>query len=324
MPLRLSTVFCLIAGSAAALLLTVTGCANPDPVKRTKVVDLGSRNDDPFQFLPPSPTPEEFFSVAVQRLEFLPQADLEPAWALTTTDGLDAQQLVLWQRNGLRAALLDQAQAGDFYRAFLAGAVVNQTRMVRTAGELTTYQTSAPITQPVPLRLVSGADQTETMQLTSGRCQFVAQFRLQAGALAVALVPHHYQPLPSLVPRTIEMKELDGMIFRQLALNATLPPGKILLVGVGTELMDAQNNAMQSMGMDGVTLPPPAAGVPPAPASTQPSTPPATQPAPPRRVVVPDLLGARILTTWRQRTQTQILLIIGLPPEASIPAAAWR
>jgi hypothetical protein len=176
---------------------------------------------------PSAPQPPQYRLTAQTVLYPRHLPALKMAARMIDTGGIDPATLAIWQANGFGLGRLDRAR--------LPMLTANLPRPL--ALEITNLQTHEhylPLTlvdriQGAQRLLLHGRDQEETrMKLTSGKCNLLLRLvRSIDDPLApprLDLMPQHHTPLPSIMPRGADRKDLDGTPFLDLRLDEPIDP----------------------------------------------------------------------------------------------------
>ncbi|MCX5661265.1 MAG: hypothetical protein NTW19_16385 [Planctomycetota bacterium] len=227
-----------LLGSAAIALLSA-GCGGPKPTQdnpdHVKLSDLRSR-------VTPPPTDPDFASAEtlpaqalITRLNIPREVPLTRAWRAVSTEGLDAEAVERWRRNGLRIGTIELSHAGDFVASLpdaLEGRSQTRIRAPYAAG----IAANEPLTAPVRLSVARGPGVTETSPVGEGRFQLLFTLKdAPGGRVSVEVAPHQFLARSTIEVRTPMDREADGRVFRELGVLATLAPDRALVIGYDAE-----------------------------------------------------------------------------------------
>lgn len=232
----------------------------------------------------------------------------EPAWALTSEQGLDPAMTAAWQANGIRLGLLK----ADDYEAFVQA--LPQDYPPRYKRTTLTEQPTACTTTPKHkdgsvIRLIQPpAQRMSNVQVGPGRFQFLAQLQQTPNGVArLRLTPHHHQPRVTVRPRLPQEKIQDGLVFDRLALSVPVDQQVWLVIGIHTP-EDPQTTPSPDDKSDADTPSDPATTD--EPATTQPATQPNTPK--PANFSLPNHLGRAVLTASRFNKPIQMVLVVAV------------
>ncbi|MEM1213527.1 MAG: hypothetical protein AAGI68_14660 [Planctomycetota bacterium] len=299
-----------------ALTLTLAACAPtpPRPTSRTpydgtRLPDIRPTVDTTISQPTPDPQlPTTRARVSVSRT-LLPLDDpLDTAWLLVNEDVFPTLTAAVYANNGIRLGVLNRNRL-DAFIAALPPSLNTSGSMLLASDHPLPLLRSPRLRQPLPVDLTIPPMIHRSLTLERGQAQILAKATTTpAGTTRLTLLPHHYLPKPSLLPRSPLEKDLDGRVITELTTRIALPPGHIIVLGLTPPT---------------ITTPKPAEGeairaAPPAD-STVPATQPTTQPAPityPART--PDdfrpSLGKSLFIQTLSGLPTQTLLLIRLEP----------
>jgi len=196
--------------------------------------------------------------VQVVKFDFPIDADMQKLWSLVSTKELSKGQVEAWRANGFRVGVLNPRQKAAFFDAFpqklgwrelgVDGTdVYTPLPLIRGKGGRTTRGT-VTIHQP-------GKPSIEK-SLRPGHWQFLVRCEKSRGNTAkLQLTPHHHEVRRYIKVPDHYQRELDGVIFDQLALSANLQRSQVLVVGLdlsSTKSNKARlNNAAPANGRAG-------------------------------------------------------------------------
>ncbi len=228
-----------------ALIVTMCGCASfqtPEPLPtmseiRSKPPDLVA------DLLDGSVRPRPV--VDIQVIDLPLKYPLDDAWSVVDEQVLPKLVRTAWNRNGLRVGLLHHAQVQAFYSELPDLRGVHDSNVVTGLHPVPVLRSpSLPDTVTVDLTIPPGA--VYEKQIRRGRMQLLARILDQSVRMVrFEILPHHFKPnrmtsgrfirdqdRVRYQPRSALEKELDGLIFRELALQVDVSPGQVLVIGM--------------------------------------------------------------------------------------------
>lgn len=217
---------------SAAALACLIGCKNkqegePAPPKYNEL------------FTPSRPvtqgTPAQ---IIIHRAEVPHNADINAAWTLTTTRGIDPFDVTTWQANGFRIGRLKRERLEQFF-----------AMLPPRDHDDRTVQMTVPTDKemdPEPIIIADGQaprrsvtyflppDTLRTEPLPRGRYQFLLTARelTQTPGMAIQIIPHLYYPEFMLRPKPPNESRLNGRVFRQLTLNSIIEPDELFVIAI--------------------------------------------------------------------------------------------
>lgn len=218
---------------AAALMVCVmlallAGCES-QPGQSAE--DLPPINSLPNRSAPPPrnpdmPTPRAL--VYVQRIVLPLDRPTDPAWDTVDEEAFPQVTRSVWNANGLRIGVIGADQLGTFGDR-LPAAMSVQNQKLLASEHPTPVRQSPPLAGRINVDLTIPPLAVREERITGGRVQLLLNVDANN---TLYLTPHHYKPQASLRPRTALEKELDGRVYRELALVAALGRRDVLVVGL--------------------------------------------------------------------------------------------
>ena len=228
-----------------ALIAPIYGCASfqtPEPLPtmseiRSKPPDLVA------DLLNESVRPRPVIDIQVMDLPL--KYPLGDAWSVVDEQVLPKLARTAWNRNGLRVGLLHRAQVQAFYSELPDLQGVHDSNVVTGLHPVPVLRSPGlPDTVTVDLTIPPGA--VYEKQIRRGRMQLLARILDQSvRTVRFEILPHHFKPnrmtsgrfirdqgRVRYQPRSALEKELDGSIFRELALQVDVSPGQVLVIGM--------------------------------------------------------------------------------------------
>ncbi|MEM9019853.1 MAG: hypothetical protein AAGC44_04755 [Planctomycetota bacterium] len=175
--------------------------------------------------------------IIVQRLDVPLDQPLAAAWTHIDEKAFPAITRGAWHANGLRVGMLYEDQVADF---------ADQVPQVVSFFEKTVVTRSHPVAimQAAPL----SPDTRFTVDLTlppeppsetaitgrrGGQLQLLVQMQSEGDRRFVVLTPHLYRPQPNdFTSRPLLERDLDGILFHELAVRVELMPDRLVAVGL--------------------------------------------------------------------------------------------
>ena len=182
--------------------------------------------------LPEIPDDPQATVFRVAMIDLPIDADMSPAWSLLGFGGLDGGEIRIWERNGIRVGTVDRFDLTKFDSrlpealSFRKGVRVftSRPRPLAVASQL-------PARMTTQIEVLE--DEPSEVTLRSGKLQYhIALRRLPGGEVSMRITPHHFQPRSTFELRDPEAMALDGQTFEELALNLTLAPHQVLVIGL--------------------------------------------------------------------------------------------
>ncbi len=313
-------------------LATLACCGSTEPKPAPFVLEPGAKVRNVRPNLP-NQKAERFFQISL--VYVLASSDLTEAWSMLSTKGLAANQLEVWNGNGLRAATADAAVLSQFFTKLPGYGGTKHVNM-GAGRDPVAIETTPPFDQSIVVRGLLGLDRDETFKLPSGRTQLLALLQPGKDGSSLELLPHHHWTTNSVIPRTPEEKALDGRVFRELPLNVELDSQQYLVIGYAAPPKPAPGEEVVKVPAEDAGLPRafvrPELEVP--DVKIEEVDPPTERPAgaqpfpakPEKPVAGMPRLGDLLLTGERGGKRLQIICIIRIPPqgEAAEAGAAVR
>lgn len=316
--------YLLVAAVVAAMLCGCESSPTRTPADET-LPDLQEvRSQVTPVTAPTSPSPQRADRVLarIRKIELPYDVPLTSAWELADERALPTLARGVWHANGLRLGLLPWSALKEFDERLPRPMTVRDRQMVVTQFPMPLASTPHLVgTVTVDLTIPPRAVQEE--RITGGRVRLLTRMNSHSGNIIVELLPQHYQPKLSIIPRDPLQKQLDGRVYDELAVRVSVPRNKMLLIGLARPQYDAwfAQNA---------PTPEPSSAQQPTDTDTtgsQPQSPiqtPEPQPAdpdqPPRELLPPPLknhLGKALFTDGQRDGSTQVLLLVSVEPLAS-------
>ena len=155
----------------------------------------------------------------------------EEVWQLTDETILPDASRAVWNGNGLRVGLLNVNQADEFGPT-LGNVLEVQDTHIRNVGEPELLRRSPPLRAEFFADLTVPPLPVTKEYFSRGRLQLLMTSRPRGdGSALLTLLPQHYFPRSSFVPRTAAEKLLDGRIYDELGIDLNLGPREALLIG---------------------------------------------------------------------------------------------
>lgn len=261
----------------------------------------------------------------IERLDLPLNRSLESIGSSLDTSGLNEAAVQAWQANGLRAGFVDPSLRNKLFED-LGPPLSHQTTQTVLTGHPQPLETSGPIRDPRSLQLTLPDQSPQTLDLTSGRLQWLLRCVPDStGTLtAIELVPHHFLPKATIQPREPWKKALDGRVFEQLTLKVTLPLNRLLVIAPDWPQTESTPPQEASTPEPSDTAGPGSAANHPAPIeppNNQPSPEQTHEPAPHQDPLptLPPNLGTGLLTASRFGRPVQAVLLITFSPVEQPP-----
>jgi hypothetical protein len=171
--------------------------------------------------------------LAVQRVLFdRDDARVDLLLAALDPPAIGAEALAHWQANGFSLGAIER----DRLPLFLANLPRPTGSTVLTLGPGPHY---VPVTlvervsDSHAVRVAEDRDKVHTRRFVGGQYRLLV--KLTAGLedddpLSVDLVPHHFGPRQSVIPRTPQEKMLDGTIFTDMRIDRPLDPDRVWVI----------------------------------------------------------------------------------------------
>jgi hypothetical protein len=153
--------------------------------------------------------------------------DLDPLWAMVSTDSLSVVELHAWHDNQLRAAMLRSDQLKQFIHLLPAPQGLSQ-QLMTFSGHLIPIDPASTAASHQP---ASVTIRGKTAVYGRGRMELMIAANPQAdGRIKLTIVPHQYVPRPMLLPRSHFQAALDGPLFLDLQLRVLMGPADVLVI----------------------------------------------------------------------------------------------
>ncbi len=171
--------------------------------------------------------------IVVRKLVF-ERADTRVDLLLSSLDDAGASGAVLerWRANGLRLKVLPNDRVALF-RANLPRPIGTETMTILPGGHYTPITLIGRLAGGHRVGYINAAGETEPLRFIGGSYQMMVNLHEPGPGeerVTIDLMPHHYGPEPSLIPRPIELKQLDGHAFDALRVDGPAPTGKTWIV----------------------------------------------------------------------------------------------
>ncbi|MEX0885576.1 MAG: hypothetical protein WD009_03970 [Phycisphaeraceae bacterium] len=230
--------------------------------------------------------------VTTRQLDLPLAGSVAEAWALVDDTAMSQQPRAAWRGNGVRVGVLDPARLEAFLDR-LPRAVATHESRVTDAGYPVELRRSPRLAGAAAVKL-PGVEQPERVR--GGAMRLLAQVRAHGpGSVSLALVPHHQDHRPTLLPRDPLERELDGRVFEELAARVDLQAGQWLVVGLHHDFpLDADADADDTEG--------------------EAEAPASREQAEELAAALPDHLGRALLTARRAGHPVQVMLVIAVEP----------
>lgn len=239
----------------------------------------------------------------VERYDLPLYAPTDEAWQVVDQGVLPRLTRGVWRTNGIRVGLLDIGDLRAFFEALPPPVVTQRTQITATEHPVVLRRSpylrgTAMIDLTVPPRTV------EEVPVTGGRLQLLAQMRSEPfGVVSLNLLPHHYLPEVSLLPRGPLAKQLDGRIFEEIGVRLNVASNRLLVIGLHLPEEDAPAPPASPAPDDASTV------------NAQPDDAPPEPAEKPLRIEdapdgLPPHLGHALFTASRAGRPVQVLLLI--------------
>ena len=194
---------------------------------RSRVTPPGPPEDAPRM----APTRRALADVQVITLPLA--TDLGESWEQVDEGVLGDRARDVWNRNGLRLALIQAEQIEAFFEPASHLVYVRHTRLL-SAAHPSMLRDSSRLEAPVTLELrgVHGVEQ-EQIELERGRIRLLLRMEPNdAGGVTVQLLPHHQRVRSTLIPRDPLERDLDGRVFEELSVAFDMGRADVLVIGL--------------------------------------------------------------------------------------------
>lgn len=169
--------------------------------------------------------------MGVQRVDLPLNGQSDGAWQYVNTDIVPPLARLLWRANGLRLGVLHRDDLPAFTSHLTMAMGTHQSRML--VGEHPMPIIRSPrLRKPLSVDLTVPPLTIREQLLSRGRVKLLATIVDPTPPAAVRVVPLHFVPRTSIVPRSPLEKELDGQIIDELAVDLTLADDELLVVGL--------------------------------------------------------------------------------------------
>jgi hypothetical protein len=207
--------------------------------------------------------------LVVQRSIFS-RDDARLAMALGLLDPvpLDDATARVWKANGFGIGQIDRNRL-TLWTTNLPRPVTTNVYVIATGPEYSALTLIGKVDAAQRIRVTDTQGQTSQHQLIGGQWQMMVNLippLVGTGATPrLQLLPHHYGPQVSVLPRTPQEKQFDGTSFSQLSLEHPLPQDKVWVIWADSaqpaDAPDANDDAAEAPDPDriGITGPRPAA-----------------------------------------------------------------
>ena len=311
---------------AAVVAVVLSGCeTSPTPARPPADENLPDLQDVRSQVtpmvVPRAPVGDQGGRVLarVRRIELPYDAPLTSAWELADERVLPTLARGVWQANGLRLGLLPFSALKSFDERLPRPMSIRDRQMV--VSQFPMPLTSTPrLTGTVTVDLTIPPRAVQEERITGGRIRLLTRMSNRGGGIVVELLPQHYLPQLSIVPRDPLQKQLDGRVYDELAVRVNVPRNKMLLIGLARPQYEAwfAANAPTPAPAPQPTDSEAEGDQPSAQAPAETSAPePADPDQPPRELVPPAMknhLGRAFFTDGHRNGSTQILLLVSVEP----------
>lgn len=214
------------------LLASLTGCppqqskpapAAPPPLP--KISDLAPA-DPAIAPSPDTPAPSwRLGRVDVQVLVYpLDDTRVELALGALTTPSLDAPLLSRWQANGFQIGMIDHDRL-ILFLANLPRTLGGRTTSIRPSIDYSPVTLIDRVPHMQPVRIVDETGQIQQRQFIGGQYRLMVKLAADLNdqnLTRIDILPHHFGPRDSLLPRTPQEKLLDGTSFTDLRIDQPL------------------------------------------------------------------------------------------------------
>jgi hypothetical protein len=251
------------------ILGTLSGCESPSakrPANGPTLSELAPKvPDQSWDDVRNLPRPALLANVLIAKYDLSLDSDLEKSWKMISTKELSKTQVAAWKANGMRVGVLNPRQTNAFIRQL---PISEGRRLQRFSGTqqyepVELIKGKAGITSAGKINFYWPNKPPQEIQMRKGRWQFLARCQRHGPNVYLELMPHHHRRKISLKPRTQYEMDLDGTMFTQLTIRASLQPSQYLVVVLDpTNLKVANPNAQVPQAIGNAPANPNVAGVP--------------------------------------------------------------
>jgi hypothetical protein len=267
----------------------------------------------------------------IQHIDLPLDVATDDLWSRVDETAVSPLTQITWNANGLRLGLISRDDLPALASISPKALNIELTQLLST-GQFTPLRRALRQTEPITVDLTTPPQPTQLIHVRGGQLQLLASMTAAPdGSAEIDLLPHHYVPRLSVIPRDPLEKQLDGRSFDPLAVHLKLNPQQVLVVGLyrpwpkshptpatePTPATTAPQSTTASPSHDHVGPAAPSLDSPQAPQAT--TSPDAS--APPADAAttrdVPRLLphlGRALLTARRLNQPMQVLLLITVEP----------
>lgn len=171
-------------------------------------------------------------TIRAKRLLVPLNAPTDTAWAMTDETVLSTLMRGLWHANGLRLGVIPASDVRAFMESLPPILDIENIQIIST-DDPAPLLAAPPLRRPVVVDLTVPPRSVREERIEGGRVQMlVRSMRDRRGQLYIELIPHHYKPEVSLLPRSPLEKMLDGRVFQELSVQLPVMPGQVIVLGL--------------------------------------------------------------------------------------------
>ena len=223
-----------------AMLLGLAGCpekADPQPTDKPNLPTLGElepnvvRTDGQADLVaPPASLPRRIdVQVLVYRLD---DTRVELALGALDTPPLDHELLARWRANGFHIGTINDQKLALFL-ANLPRTIGGQTTRIRPSIDYSPVTLIDRVPHRHVVRLVDDQHQTTQRTFIGGQYRLMIKLHRDLDEIdppRIDILPHHFGPRDSLLPRTPQEKMMDGTSFTDLRIDHPLDTENVWVI----------------------------------------------------------------------------------------------
>ncbi len=239
---------------AALFIITLAGCAAPQPIEKLPSLDDIHHARHPNDEGQPNAT---VTGLRIQTISLRLGASTDAAWAALSTQGLDHDMIRRWRNNGFRIGTLARDDVAQ-WSTLLSHAYAQRAELyVPTEYDLPLRHVPAQ-TKPREVLVDLPPNPPRIVTLPPGQSQFLITFTSPENhgePLPLSILPHHHIARPHLTPRHPFELATDGIALTMLKVNTLLPDDRVLIIGLDPEPIVTWTRPTRTKDMDSSKLP---------------------------------------------------------------------